>query len=69
MNLERSIGSLSSNQVLAIHAVAGDHEIHIGASGRAPDSVGRGPLVISEEFPRLTRTALDVGGPCVGAFG
>ena len=36
---------------------------------RAPDSVSRGLLVISERFPRFTRTALDVGGPCVGAFG
>ena len=25
--------------------------------------------MISERFPRFTRTALDVGGPCVGAFG
>ena len=33
------------------------------------NSVSRELLVISERFPRFTRTALDVGGPCVGAFG
>jgi hypothetical protein len=36
---------------------------------RASHSVGREPLVTSGGFPRLTSTALDVGGPCVEAFG
>jgi hypothetical protein len=36
---------------------------------RVSHSVGRGFLVISENLPRFTRTALDVGGPGVEAFG
>ncbi len=38
----------------------------IAGGGRAPDSVGREALVISDAFPRLTRTALDVAVPLVG---
>ena len=33
------------------------------------NSVGRAPSLIAKEFPMLTWTALDVGGPCVEAFG
>jgi hypothetical protein len=32
-------------------------------------SITSSPWVISQGLPRLTRTALDVGGPCVGVFG
>src|SRR5207247_6900162 len=37
----------------------------IAGSGSAPDSVGSEASVISASFPRLTRTAVDVGRPPV----
>ena len=43
--------------------------VHRAGWSRVSNSVSRGFLVTSENLPRFTRTALDVDGPGVEAFG